>query len=75
MRTITLTNDQAIRLEMFLLMTESYRKREVDACERLSKEIKEDGTPQYPAMASNASWWKETDISMGEIKKIIQDAP
>jgi hypothetical protein len=74
MVTITLSDEQAMRLRMVIMLTTRYRTNEAEACERLSKETNEDGTAKYPAMASNAAWWKETNIIVEEILEIIKDA-
>lgn len=72
MVTIMLSDEQAMRLRMVIMLTTRYRTNEAEACERLSRETNQDGTPKYPAMASNAAWWRETDATVKEIQKKLE---
>jgi len=74
-RTIILTDEQASLLEVYILMTTSYRKGEIDACSRLALEKKEDGSPAYPNMKSNSEWWRKTHRELERIMVLINDAP
>lgn len=74
MKIITLTDEQASTLETYLLITTKYRHREVEACEKFSRELGEDGAPRFPKMKSNAAWWKQTNETIEEIKLAIENA-
>ena len=73
-KTITLTHEQATKLTCYLLMTTNYRKDEREACESLAEERKEDGTLEFPNAPGNAQFWRETETTVAEILKIIDDA-
>ena len=62
-----LTDHQRAYLKTFLLMTTQYRKGEIEACEKLAKELDEEGKPKFPNMAANAAWWSEVDDVIEEI--------
>jgi len=74
-KTITLTDKQASLLATYILITTKYREGEIAACAELAEEKNGDGTPKYPAMSSNADWWRETHTEMERIYKIIEEAP
>lgn len=74
MKILTLTDEQASTLEVYLLITTNYRRREVEACERLSREVDENGSSRYPNMKSNAEWWTKTSGTIEEIEKAIGNA-
>ena len=73
-KTITLTHDQAVMLVSYLLMTTNYRDGEKKAWEALSKELKKDGTPEYPNAKSNYEFWVKMGAAIEEIKEIIDNA-
>lgn len=70
---ITLTEEQNIKLSMFLRMTENYRKDEIAACESLSEELNENGDIRFPKMKNNAKWWKECNESIHEIQRKLDN--
>ena len=74
-KTITLTHDDAVTLECFLLMTTSYRKGEVEAWEKLAEELDKNGKPLFPKAQSNAEWWRETSKTLEAIYETISNAP
>jgi hypothetical protein len=74
-KTITLTADQASTLVVYILTTTNYRKGEIEACSSLAQEKKEDGSPAFPNMKSNAEWWKNTHKELEKIKTLIDNAP
>ena len=74
MKIITLTDEQALTLERYLLISTGFRNGEAKACEELSHELNEDGTPKYPNMKGNAEWWTKTNKIIEEVKKAIDDA-
>lgn len=74
MTTITLTEEQVIYLDMYILMTTGMRERELAACERLAKETNEDGTLKYPKMPANAKWWRKTHELMEQIHEILMSS-
>jgi hypothetical protein len=70
--TIVLTNDQRITLDMYLLMTTNYRKKEHDACQRFGSELDEHGNIKYPNIASNAIWWDDAIKTIDEIIELLK---
>lgn len=74
MTTITLTEEQVIYLDMYILMTAGMRERELAACERLSKETNDDGTLRYPKMSGNAEWWRKTHELIEQIHEILMSS-
>ena len=74
MKIITLTDEQAFILESYLSITANYRSDEAEACEKLSHELNEDGTPKFPNMKGNAEWWEQANRTIEEIKKAIENA-
>lgn len=75
MKTITLTDEQAGTLKMYLLITTQYRKREAEACIKLALERNDDGTHKYPKMPANATWWAETNETLDVICDLIRETP
>lgn len=69
---LTLTNGEWCRLEMYLLMSTNYRQGEYDACVSLSERLEPDGSLTFPNMPSNANFWKEMnefiDDMLGRIR-------
>jgi hypothetical protein len=74
-KTITLTAKQASLLATYILITTKYREDQIAACAKLAEEKNGDGTPRYPAMSSNADWWRETHTEMERIYQIIHEFP
>lgn len=58
-RTVTLTNDQWIRLVCYLHLTTKHREGERDAWHNLAQEKNPDGTPVFKTAADNAAYWQE----------------
>lgn len=48
MKIVTLTDEQASTLEVYLLITTKYRQGEIEACESLSRELDENGSSRFP---------------------------
>jgi hypothetical protein len=71
MKKITLTDEQASTLSVFLLVTTKFREGEIEACRSLAKEKNEDGSPKLPNMASNAEWWEATHKEIENIIKAV----
>ena len=71
MRTITLTDEQATRLKMFLLMSTNYRKGEIETWTLLSTERHEDGSLVWPNALSNVDWWRDANSSIEEVMKLL----
>lgn len=71
---ITLTDEQASTLEVYLLITTKYRQGEIEASESLSRELDENGSPKYPKMKSNAKWWRKVNGTIEEIKTALKNA-
>lgn len=69
MKIITLTDEQALTLKIFLLISANHRNGEEEVCEKLSNELNEDGTPKFPNMKGNAKWWAKTNKIIEEVKK------
>lgn len=74
-KTIHLTGEQASLLVIYIMMTTSYRKGEMEACRELGEEKDENGMLRFPNMAANATWWEKANKRLEEIKDIIDNAP
>ena len=72
--TVTLTREQANRLEVYLLMSSKHRKGEATAWDTLATEQNGDGTPKFKNAKSNADWWRETDRIMEEVYSAVSKA-
>lgn len=75
MKTITLTHEDAVKLECFLLMTTNYRRNEAEAWFKLAEEKNEDGTPCFKNARSNAEWWEDLCARMEDIIRTTSTAP
>ncbi len=71
---ITITREQANKLEVFLLMSRSYRKGEIKAWDSLATEQDADGMPKFKNAKSNADWWREMDAIMNDVYDIVSKA-
>lgn len=71
---VELTEEQISTLDVFLLITTNYRKKELEACERLSRRLDEEGNIRYPDMKSNAQYWKKQSEIIEEVQKAINKA-
>lgn len=60
MQQICLEDEQASRLQTFLLMTTRYREQEVESWETLAQERDDGGAVKFPNASGNADFWKET---------------
>ncbi|MEG1390957.1 MAG: hypothetical protein RSD07_11365 [Angelakisella sp.] len=67
MKQLILSDDEAMALRMYLLMTTNYRKDEETACASLALDTHEDGSPVYPNMEGNAHWWHKCGEAMDTI--------
>jgi hypothetical protein len=74
MRVITLTDEQAITLHMYLMITTQYRKKEQEACQKLSLEKLENGEARFPAAKNNADWWGKAIKAIEDIEIMIDSA-
>ena len=74
MRTITLTADQALTLEMVLRLTTKYRMEEEAACKRIGEEENDDGTLEYPNIRSNGEWWEAANKTIKDVITILVGA-
>ena len=72
--TIELTEQQVKTLDIYLHMTTNHRKRELESCESMAKELDDNGNVKFPKMADNAKFWKETIEEIKEIQKVIEKA-
>lgn len=72
--TLELTEEQASALDVYLLMTTSYRKKEYEACVRLAQEKNEDGTLKFEKMSKNADFWKKQNEMIEKIAEILKTA-
>lgn len=75
MKTITLADEQARLLKLYLFLTTNDRKNEFETCQRLAQEKYENGSPRFPNMAGNADWWKKAIAEIDEIQKVIDNVP
>ena len=75
MKTIRLTDEQADLLTFYILITTKYREGEIEACSKLGRELKSDGSTLFPRMAANAEWWTGTNHELERIRRIIDGAP
>lgn len=73
-KTITMTNSEWNKLIVFLQLSTSYRKNELDSWTRLAQEKNEDGTPTFKNAEDNAKFWKETIDEIDRIIAIIDGA-
>lgn len=71
--TVQLPNKLWSHLTSFLLMTTNYRKGEAEAWDKLAKETEEDGTPSFKHAASNASFWREMEVYMSDVRKAVDE--
>lgn len=74
MKIVTLTDEQASTLEVYLLITTKYRQGEFETCESLSRELDENGSSRFPKMKGNAEWWKQTNETIEEIETALGNA-
>lgn len=65
---IKLTEEQAMDLRMYLMLTTQYRKKELDAWNELSNERNPAGTLRYPNAPSNAEYWQGLNKTINEIQ-------
>ena len=69
---VTLTNGEWVTLLCYILASTRYRQGEQEACERLSAEKNEDGSPTFKDAADNAEFWKDTNATLERIKGAIE---
>ena len=74
MKIVKLDDEEAIVLSMFLAMTTRYRQDESASCRRLSEERNADGSPKFPKMAENATWWERADKMLEAIRDRVDTA-
>lgn len=56
---LELTDQEIKDLDFYIVLTRKHRQEEQEACETLSKETNDDGTPVYPKMKDNAEFMKK----------------
>ena len=72
-KTIHLTGEQASLLVIYIMMTTSYRKGEMEACRELGEEKDENGMLRFPNMAANATWWEKANKRLEEIGNQVRN--
>lgn len=70
---IPLTGLQKSDLSCYILMTTKYRERERDSWERLSKELDDQGKPEFPNAASNYIFWVDMIKKLETISHILEN--
>lgn len=73
-RTVTLTNKQWSDLTFYLNISTKYRKRELEAWQKLAQETKPDGSPKFANAADNAEFWQELIDSLAAILPKLEGA-
>lgn len=69
MRTITLTDEQANLLAVYILITTQYRNKMQEMYTQLATEF-----PSNETFRDNAEWYASTSERLEQIKKIIDEA-
>lgn len=69
-----LTKGQAVTLQTHLEALHGHIQGELEACEILAKETKEDGTLAYPNMPGNVEYWKEKEKKISELIEVVESA-
>ena len=69
MRTITLTDEQANLLAVYILITTQYRNEMREMYTQLATEF-----PNNETFRDNAEWYASTSKRLEQIKKIIDEA-
>ena len=64
MKQITLTDQEANRLDTFLIMTSQYREKELNCWERLKDKA--------PAAKSNIAFWEETNELIRQLQEKLR---
>ncbi len=72
MMKLELTENQKIKLRMFLLMTTKYREGERKTWGELSKELNENGEIVFKNAVSNFDWWTDLEKEINIIIKMLQ---
>lgn len=71
MITLELTRDEAVKLEMFLLMTTKFRQGEFEAYKKFAAQTDETGNPVFPDAQDNVKFWMEQCKTMDMIQERI----
>ncbi len=74
MITLELSRSEAVKLEMFLLMTTKFREGELAAYKKLAEEVDEDGNLLFPHAKNNIEYWTEQCVMMDSIQKRLYQA-
>ena len=74
MITLELSRNEAVKLEMLLLMTTKFREGELATYKKLAEEKDEDGNPLFPHAEDNIEFWAEQCQMMDSIQKRIYQA-
>ncbi len=72
--TFELTKGQAVTLQIHLEALHGHIQGELEACEILAKETKEDGTLRYPNMPGNVEHWIEQEKKISELIEVVDSA-
>lgn len=70
---IYLTYKQRATLSVYILMTTQYRENEISTWNKLSEEVKDDGTPKFIHAKSNIKFWKKMHENLEVIRNIIEE--
>ena len=68
---ITLTNAEWTKLDVFLLMTTHFREEERDTWRKLAEEKDENGDPAYPNAKGNADFWQSQIDFIAKVQTAI----
>lgn len=74
MITLQLTRKEAVKLEMFLLMTTKFRQGELETHKKLAAQVDENGNPAFPESKDNIEFWSEQCEVMDAIQKRVYEA-
>lgn len=74
MITLQLTHTEAVKLEMFLLMTTKFRQGELETYKKLATQVDENGNPAFPEAKDNIEFWSKQCEVMDEIQKRLYQA-
>lgn len=72
-RFIPLTGRQKNDLYCYILMTTKHAENERDAWERLSKELDDQGKPEFPNAESNFRFWVDMVKKIETISRILEN--
>ena len=70
---VTLTNEQWNKLAVYILMSTSYRKGELETWQKLAGEQNANGEPAFPNAKGNVEFFSSLEDTLDEIKKAIDN--